>query len=123
MAADRQAVEAAVDQWFVALNAMLNGDPQPFAELYSHAEDVTYMGAEGTYRIGWEPTWADWQAQAAKSSGGKVAPADLHIVVVGDMATATQHHHRRRQESRTARWRKHRCARPAFFARRTTVGG
>ncbi len=88
---DQHAVRQAVDQWFVVLNAMLNGDPKPFAELYSHADDVTYMGAEGTYRIGWQATYADWTAQAKKSSGGKVTGADIHIVVSGDMAAA-QHY-------------------------------
>jgi len=72
---DEQAVRAAVDQWFVTLNAMLNGDPGPFAEIYSHGEDVTYMGA-------------DWKAQADKSTGGEVHGADIHIVVHGDMAVA-----------------------------------
>lgn len=85
---DEQAVRAAVDQWFVVLNAMLNGDPNPFADIYSHAEDVTYMGAEGTYRAGWEATYADWKAQADKSTGGEVRGADIHIVVCGDMAVA-----------------------------------
>lgn len=80
-----------MDQWFVVLNAMLNGDPKPFSELYSHAGDVTYMGAEGTYRVGWQATNADWQAQAEKSSGGKVGGAEIHIVVGGDMAVA-QHY-------------------------------
>ncbi len=84
----KAAVLATVDQWFVALNAMLNGDPKPFAEIYSHSDDVTYMGAEGTYRVGWEATYADWKAQAAKSTGGEVQGADLHIVVHGDMAVA-----------------------------------
>jgi len=50
MADDNKAVRAAVDQWFVVLNAMLNGDPEPFAGLYSHGDDVTYMGAEGTLK-------------------------------------------------------------------------
>ena len=67
---------------------MLNRDPIPFANLYSHAEDTTYMGAEGTYRIGWDAIYADWQAQAAKSSGGTVDGVEIHIVVGGDMATA-----------------------------------
>jgi uncharacterized protein (TIGR02246 family) len=84
----KAAVLAAVDQWFVALNAMLNGDPKPFAEIYSHSDDVTYMGAEGTYRVGWEATYADWKAQAEKSTGGKIQCADIHIVVHGDMAVA-----------------------------------
>ncbi|MEJ2516453.1 MAG: nuclear transport factor 2 family protein [Methyloceanibacter sp.] len=85
---DEQAVRAAVDQWFVTLNAMLNGDPIPLAEIRSHGEYVTYMGAEGTYRVGWEATYADWKAQADKSTGGEVHGADIHIVVHGDMAVA-----------------------------------
>jgi uncharacterized protein (TIGR02246 family) len=88
---DVQAVKAAVDQWFVVLNAMLNGDPKPFAELYSHDDDVTYMSAEGTYRTGWEATYADWKTQAEKSLGGTAKGADFHIVVNGDIAVA-QHY-------------------------------
>ena len=85
------AVRNAVDQWFLAVNAMLKGDPAPFAALYSHADDVTYMGAEGTYRIGWEATYADWKAQAEKSTGGSVEGTDIHVVVNGDMATASHY--------------------------------
>lgn len=90
---DESAVRAAVDQWIVVLNAMLNGDPKPLAELYSHADDVTYMGAEGTFRAGWDSTYADWEAQAGKSSGGQVEAADVHVVVSGDLAAA-QHYTR-----------------------------
>jgi uncharacterized protein (TIGR02246 family) len=85
---DVKAVRAAVDQWFAALNAMLNGDPEPFAMLYSHADDVFYMGAEGTYRVGWEATYADWKAQAAKGIGGTAEGSDIHVVLNGDMAAA-----------------------------------
>lgn len=88
---DERAVRAAVEQWFVVLNAMLNGDPKPFADLYSHADDVTYMGAEGTYRTGWEATHADWQAQAQKSNGGTVEGADIHVVVGGNLAVAAHY--------------------------------
>jgi len=86
---DAAAVEAAIGEWIRVLNAMLNKDPKPFAELYSHADDVVYMGAEGTYRIGWAATWADWQAQAAKSSGGEVEATEVHVVVRGDTAMAS----------------------------------
>lgn len=85
---DEAVVRGAVAQWIAALNAMLNGDPKPLADLYSHADDVTYMGAEGTFRIGWDATYADWQAQAEKSSGGAVEAADVHVVVSGDLAAA-----------------------------------
>ena len=86
--AAEKAVRAAVDQWFAALNAMLNGDPEPLEAVYSHSDDVTYMSVEGTYRIGWSDTFADWKAQAEKSSGGSAEGTDLHVVVSGDMATA-----------------------------------
>jgi len=91
MADDHAAVRKAVDQWFVALNAMLNGDPKPFSEVYSHADDVTYMSAEGTYRRGWNETYADWKTQAEKSHGGSATGADIHVVLSGDMAAA-QHY-------------------------------
>ena len=67
-AEDARAVREASLAWYVALNAMLHGDPEPFAGVYSHADDVTYMGAEGGLRVGWAD--ADWKAQAAKSLGG-----------------------------------------------------
>ncbi|WP_421726352.1 YybH family protein [Bauldia sp.] len=86
--ADERAIRDAVDQWIVALNAMLNGDPEPFADIYSHADDAYYMGAEGTYRVGWDAIYADWQAQAAKSTGGTVTAIDVHVMVSGDMAMA-----------------------------------
>ncbi|MBL8895521.1 MAG: DUF4440 domain-containing protein [Rhizobiales bacterium] len=79
-------VRRAVDDWFAALNAMLAGDPQPFADLCSHGDDVVYMGGEGTFRIGFEAAFADWKAQAAKSRGGKTLAEDVRIVVSGDMA-------------------------------------
>jgi len=85
---DEQDVRAVVDQWFVVLNAMLNGDPTPFVDIYSHADNVIYMGAEGTYRVGWDATYSDWVAQAEKSTGGKVRGEDIEIIVNGDMAIA-----------------------------------
>ncbi|WP_421723027.1 YybH family protein [Bauldia sp.] len=86
--ADDPTVHAAVDAWIAALNAMLNGDAAPFAEVYSHADDASYMSAEGTFRVGWSAIEADWKAQAEKALGGNVRYSDLHTVVDGDMAVA-----------------------------------
>ena len=82
-----------VDQWIVVLNAMFAGYPQPFAEIYSHADDVTYMSGEGTYRIGWDATYADWKKQAADARGGRAEATDVHVVVGADWATATHFTH------------------------------
>ncbi|MEM8629745.1 MAG: nuclear transport factor 2 family protein [Pseudomonadota bacterium] len=89
MTPDQKAVHEAVEQWFIALNAMLAGDPEPFSELYSHASDVTYMGAEGTYRMGWADTYADWKTQAERSLGGTVSGENIHVVVEGTLAMAS----------------------------------
>ena len=86
---DEIAIRAAVSQWLDVLNAMLNGDAEPLAGLYSHNDDVTYMGAEGTYRVGWSATFADWKAQAKKDIGGSAEGRDIHVVVSGDLATAS----------------------------------
>ena len=85
---DKTAIEQAVEKWITVLNAMLNGDPEPFSAFYSHADDAFYMGAEGTYRIGWDAIWADWRAQAEKSTGGEVRATDVHVAIVGDTAMA-----------------------------------
>jgi uncharacterized protein (TIGR02246 family) len=91
MTQDEKAIHAAVDKWLVTLNAMFAGDPEPFAEVYSHADDVTYMGAEGTYRVGWDAAYDDWKKQAEKSLGGKVHATNIHVVVNGTMAVATHY--------------------------------
>lgn len=88
-ASSEAAVREAVERWAAALNAMLGGDPTPLAALYSHADDVVYMGAEGTYRVGWDAAYADWSEQAAKSLGGSAEIKDVHLIVQGDLAFAS----------------------------------
>jgi ketosteroid isomerase-like protein len=87
MATDEQDVRAAFDQWFVALNAMVAGDPKPFADIWSHAADTIYMSGEGTYVVGYDAAYADWQRQAAASLGGETRAEKVAIVIVGDLAT------------------------------------
>lgn len=83
---DKGAILSAQKAWFVALNAMLAGDPAPFADIYSHSEDVSYMSAEGGLRVGWESTWRDWQAQARLARGGNMEEVENHISIHGDVA-------------------------------------
>jgi hypothetical protein len=84
---DEAAVQAANQAWYIALNAMLNGNPAPFSDVYSHAKDVSYMSAEGGLRVGWDATWSDWQAQAGLARGGHVEEIENHTIVKGDMAS------------------------------------
>ena len=83
---DEAAVRKATAQFYTALNAMLKGDPAPANEVWSHANDVTYMGADGGFRVGWDQVYVDWAVQADLKVGGTAKPSDIRITVGTDMA-------------------------------------
>lgn len=83
---DKREIREMVIQFYDAINSMLNGDPKPLEKIYSHAEDVTYMPAEGGFCLGWSNVYADWKKQAEKSLGGKTVPADIQITLGNGMA-------------------------------------
>ena len=83
---DEQGVIDATAGFYEALNAMLAGDPEPLAGVYSHADDVTYMPAEGGLLVGWEQVFADWSKQAAASRGGGAKSGPVHVVAGAELA-------------------------------------
>lgn len=83
---DAQAVRSANSGFYAALNAMFAGDLTPMQSVWSHADDVTYLGPDGSFRVGWEATLKDWQKQAAMKLGGKVEPSEIHINVGRELA-------------------------------------
>jgi ketosteroid isomerase-like protein len=66
-----------------ALGELVEGRPEPFKALWSHADDVTIMGAFGGYEQGWEQVSArlDWAATGIKATG---RVAENVVTVVGD---------------------------------------
>jgi ketosteroid isomerase-like protein len=70
-------IEEATERFYAALNAMLGGDAEPMAELWSHAGDVTYMSPFGELLVGWESISASWQSQAGQELGGEVHAEEL----------------------------------------------
>ncbi len=88
---DMKAVSHAAEQFYSALNAMFAGNLEPMKEVWSHADDVTYMGPDGGLRIGWAQVLADWEAQAAMRLGGQVRPRDMRITVGRDLAVVTNY--------------------------------
>ena len=83
---DEQGVRQAVAQFYTALNTMFTGELGPMKEVWSHANDATYMGPGGGFQVGWDQVLAEWETQAAKKLGGKVEPADMRITVGQDLA-------------------------------------
>lgn len=85
-ASDEQAVRRAAAQFYEALNSIFRGDAGPMAAVWSHADDVAYMGPDGGIRIGWAEVSAAWQAQAAANLKGQIEPDDLRVTVGRDLA-------------------------------------
>jgi ketosteroid isomerase-like protein len=85
-AEETQAVERAAAEFYASLNTLFSGDFEPMEKVWSHADDVTYMGPAGGFQVGWDAVLANWQAQAAKKLGGKIEPAETRFLVGDDLA-------------------------------------
>jgi ketosteroid isomerase-like protein len=83
---ETRAVEQANAEFYASLNALFTGDYGPMENVWSHAEDVIYMGPAGGFQIGWDAVRANWQAQAAKKFGGRVEPAETRFIVGDELA-------------------------------------
>ena len=88
---DRKALIKTAEQFYSALNAMFTGNLEPMQEVWSHAEDVTYMGPDGSFKIGWEQVLKDWEMQADMKLGGKVSPKDMQVTVGRDLAIVSNY--------------------------------
>ena len=83
---DTQAVKAAVAKFHDALNTLFTGDATPIKAVWSHADDVVYMGPVGGMQVGWTQVEPYWDKQAVKKLGGKVDPVDLHVTASPTLA-------------------------------------
>jgi len=83
---ESKAVQQATARFYTSLNAMFTGDANPMLEVWSHAEDVSYMGPAGDFLVGWDEVRDVWQAQAALNLGGKVEPYELRGTVGEELA-------------------------------------
>ncbi|HEX3725585.1 MAG TPA: nuclear transport factor 2 family protein [Pirellulales bacterium] len=90
---DTAAVEQATTAFYTSLNALFAGDNGPMQQVWSHADDVTYMGPAGGYHIGWNDVNENWESQAALKLGGKVEPADVHVTIGNELAFVQCYEH------------------------------
>ncbi len=87
---EEQAVRLALDGFYASLNSMLQGDPLPAKAVWSHSEDIAYMGADGGYQVGWTAMYADWEKQAMVNIGGEVVHTNVKVNVGSDIAVTHQ---------------------------------
>ena len=79
-------VRKASTQFYAALNRMASGTAGAFAEVWSHASEVTAMHPIGGREVGWDAVRASFDEVAKLASKGEVALKDQLIRVVGDLA-------------------------------------
>ena len=79
-------VRNASNQFYAALNKMVNGSSQSLSDIWSHNSEVTTMHPIGGRQVGWKDVWATWDQTAQVASEGQVKLQDQFIRVVGDMA-------------------------------------
>lgn len=88
-ASDAQAVADASARFYAALNTLFTGDAAPMLQVWSHRDDVTYMGPSGGYQVGWAQVGPLWEQQAKLKLGGRVEPTDSRTTIGGDLAVVS----------------------------------
>lgn len=81
------AVRQANDAFYAALNAMFRGEIAAMDAVWSHADDVTFMGPDGKFTVGWDAVSAEWEKQAALKLGGEIRTEGVYAKVGQDLAT------------------------------------
>ncbi|HEY4415847.1 MAG TPA: nuclear transport factor 2 family protein [Verrucomicrobiae bacterium] len=79
-------VQAAAAQFYQALNILFTGDAEPMKQVWSHAEDITFLGPAGEFHVGWSQIQKDWEMTAALKLGGKVEAVDIRVFTGQDIA-------------------------------------
>jgi len=62
-------IKLACKGFYRALQAILEGDVLPMEKVWSHAEDVTYLGPQGGILVGWKEVSNAWKHQASQLKG------------------------------------------------------
>jgi ketosteroid isomerase-like protein len=79
-------VRKASEQFYAALNRMLNGNAGPLTAIWSHGAAVTTMHPIGGREVGWDQVRGSWEQVAKLASDGKVELKDQRVQVSGNMA-------------------------------------
>lgn len=75
----------AIANFYIAHNEIFAGNLAPMKEIWSHADDVTYMSPIGGILVGYEAAINSWRKQAELKLGGHVDPIDMQIVQSEDI--------------------------------------
>jgi ketosteroid isomerase-like protein len=77
-------IRQASEQFYAALNRVVNGDSGPMMEVWSHGPHVATMTPRGRVNLGWEEVRAGWERAAQSLSEGQVSVDNLVVVPIAD---------------------------------------
>lgn len=83
--ADKQELLAANAGFYTALNALFKGEVAAMEQVWSHSDDINYMGPDGLRLLGWKAVLADWKTQAEKRLGGTIKMDQPQVQVGGSL--------------------------------------
>lgn len=84
--AERQEVEQANADFYTGLNAMFTGDTTGIEKVWSQADDITLLGPDGEFVIGWDQVRSRFEEEAALKLGGKIEAHNAHVTLGNDLA-------------------------------------
>jgi ketosteroid isomerase-like protein len=79
-------VRKASEQFYTALNRMIEGDSSLLSGVWAHGATVTTMHPIGGRQVGWDKVLDSFQQVAGIASAGQVKLEDQIIHVIGDLA-------------------------------------
>lgn len=79
MGENEKNIYLASDNFYRAVNRLLQGDIKPMEDAWSHADDVTNAGPFGKIYIGWDDVRSQLEREARMKLGGTVRPRGLQV--------------------------------------------
>ena len=79
-------IRNASEQFYTALNRLVNGDAGPLADIWSHSAAVTTLQPSGGRQVGWDEVRESWEQIAQMVSEGRVKLRDQLIQGTKDLA-------------------------------------
>jgi hypothetical protein len=79
-------VEKASNAFYDALNAVFEGDTGPMEDVWSHEPGIMAMHPIGGRQLDWTEVRESWEQVSDMISDGYVAPKELMINVLGEVA-------------------------------------
>lgn len=86
MSTSEEDIKAVAREFYNALNDLFTGDVTPMDRVWSHADDVCYLGPRGEIVTGWKAIYKELKKQADLKMGGIVKPEEMHVTICGDIA-------------------------------------